>query len=127
MNTKEQIMPLYVGKCKVKTKDGIGDYERYSVQPLDYKVAVRFSSERTIFYHDTADCQLILDPLSSMSEEDKKKFDEETIVDMEKAQFHYVWQKCLNEFLWLIEHGYALSDSWFTGDNPIAVTDAEGR
>lgn len=70
-------------------------------------------------------CQLTLKPISEMSEEDSQQFLSQfgyriDVPTIAKDGYCY-----LGEFLWLIEHGYALDDSWFT--NGIAIKDCGGK
>ena len=61
------------------------------------------------------DCQLILKPISEMSEGDKTIFMKIPI--MKKLL------PCPDVMFWLIKHGYALDDAWF--ENGIAIKEKE--
>jgi hypothetical protein len=74
--------------------------------------------------HNISDCQLILKPISEISEEDKVvlaryiidsyiRFDSYCFTIAEERRF----------FEWLLEHSYCLNDEWF--ENGIAVKEGE--
>ena len=120
---KINIFGMYIGHCvkykgsavKVtETMTGL-HYEMGHIEngKLTQKVFV-ICSQNLRYPINLSDCQLILKPISEMSDEDTKEFKRKFLVFPDEYMGYAV-----NQFLWLIEHGYALSDEWF--ENGIAV------
>lgn len=115
---KQEIFPLYVGKCKVKYAGG-----EYLLMGIELPLGFYFEDRDTDSVQSglISDCQLILKKLSSMSEGDNPEFDL-LLPRVSLAGTTYQRIKAMNNLTrWLIQHGYALDDLWFEGKNPIAV------
>ena len=113
---KINIFGMYIGQ-NIELQDPYsGVFELIGVQHNDslkvWECILRTSGIREF---DIDDCQLILKPISEMSEGDKTIFMKIPI--MKKLL------PCPDVMFWLIKHGYALDDAWF--ENGIAIKEKE--
>ena len=138
MFTKESIFPLYVGKCKVRhTKKYTDDYGKPFPITCDYEFQAFYpkndkTNEKVIAGHkgqtariNISDCTLLLKPLSKMSDEDIDRLvDDCDLLTTRKESREWTQEilcgDTLTNFetnvkitLWLISHGYAISDELF--------------
>ena len=127
---KQDILKLYIGKCKVNTPNGVQEY--WSCD-LGTEMIEHTKSNKHGIASNISDCTLLLKRLSSMSEAEKHECRKLMILGqldkydcIPKEMFdhnQYRYYHTLNSFIWLINHGYALSDEWFKsqdGNPPIA-------
>lgn len=125
---KQDIFPLYVGKCKVKVNN-VSHNKPYAYYGFNaHSNILHLVLEGHTRYSDISDCQLILKRLSGISEEDKKECRNLmiAIINKDSPKFNAVfdyneWRyfHTARSILRLVQNGYALSDEWFT--NGIAV------
>lgn len=133
---KTQIFGMYIGRSvkyrgsavKVtETMTGL-HYEMGHIgnKKLVQKVFV-ICSENLKRPIDINDCQLILKSISEMSEEDRDELNKELNIFVESYQFVSNLNRitAIKFTFWLISHGYALSDEWFT--NGIAIKESEAK
>lgn len=118
--TKENIFPMYVGNKtqQVKCDGKIYDITAYSNWTETCELFIPRSGKKLSHsprWRHISDCTLLLKPISKMSEGDKREF-EATKVFKPVTPAHRVgamhWTA--ESFLWLIQHGYAISDELFT-------------
>ena len=122
MYTKESIFPLYVGKCRVKAKsndfikgEAVGDFNSYFLQTKE----LEFTNQGCDYIVPISDCTLLLKPLSKMS--DQTEIVEHDLLTGKiihlsrhpRVIFEDLQQAINEHFLWLINHGYAISDELF--------------
>lgn len=128
---KQDIFPLYVGKCRVKLLKAEHS-KTYAYEGINYpQIFLELEG-----HHKSAiipDCQLILKRISDMSYENwvelsgyvfDLKLVNETAITMRDLLCNgdgaVLSLKSMTKIMfWLIQNGYALSDDWFT--NGIAV------
>lgn len=80
-------------------------------------------------YVPITDCQLLLRSISDMSEEDMVKMSIDLTMEWQGIRDYLKMGYALSTkftsdmeiVLWLISKGFALEESWFQGDNPIAI------
>lgn len=119
--TKKNIFPLYVGKCKVNTPEGTGilqgisDWE--SVYPeMNFSCSVyldKSTINRRLSRFRLPDCTLLLKPISTMNEENKEVYNNmvSQFVFFDTCETYE--KEAVKLTLWLIQHGYAISDQLF--------------
>lgn len=123
--TKENIFPMYVGKCKVRhTKKYTDDYGKPFPITCDYEFQAFYpnndrTNEKVVAGHkgqtariNISDCTLLLIPISKMSKEEKNKWGLLRL-HPEVRGYGRVAYDTPESFLWLIQHGYAISDQLF--------------
>ena len=123
MYTKESIFPLYVGKCKVNTPNGVNEY--WSCD-LGTGMIEHTKSNKHGIASNISDCTLLLKPLSKMSGEKVGKLrafmglsvvnctiDDlyEFLTEGKRIVLNLIQINKL--YSWLISHGYAISDELF--------------
>lgn len=119
--TKQEVFPMYVGKCKVETPNGINEYWACD---LGTEMVEHTKSNKHGIASNISDCQLILKRLSKMRGSDDI-FYRALLLDVAMKSGsdpqERLQQSINNVQNFLISHGYALDDSWFDGKEPIAT------
>lgn len=122
---KQDIFPLYVGKCRVKWLKAEHS-KTYAYEGINYpQIFLELEG-----HHKSAiipDCQLVLKRISDMDREFNAYYDNLLLhvsIECQKGIYkkanHAELQKAINDVQeFLIQNGYALNDEWFT--NGIAV------
>lgn len=118
---KQQIFALYLGnpKQEIKTPEGVYPLIEISrakcfVNAVDDKPTEdRLSvwQNGMINDHTISDCQLILTPISEMTGEDEEDYLNQRV---KCENCHLNGCESFESMFWLIQHGYALYDQWFT-------------
>ena len=112
METKQNIFPLYLGSKIHQTSTN---------KNMFFEGIANGMLLVENHWIDISDCQLILHSISEMSEEKQQEYRRTGYNNAWDSYGNEAWFPSLDSFNWLRKNKFALDDSWFEGDNPIAV------
>lgn len=122
---KQEIFPLYVGKCKVIYTNGYANNVSYNLVGVHHHFA-KLEGKTYELTYPISECKLILRRVSNMGEEHKKElcdilvaYDFKVDSMLRYGSESSTFKDNVTLILWLVANGYALDDEWF--DNGVAV------